>query len=520
MRTRTRWTAVSPGATPLSMSKRGQQIEALFQHGERLHIAGRLTEAEQAYRQVLAAAPRHAAGLHALGALALQSGRADAADALIRQAIAQKPAAAFHLTHAHALLALGRPQQAAQACRLVLRAQPGNPHAHQTLGHALSDSLDADGALAAYRQAQRLNPALPDIGNNIGTALRQANRLEDAEQALLAAPPEVATLVNLSSVQKERGAFDRAEATLRRALSVAPADPVVSYNWSLLMLLLDRPDEGWPAWEHRFRAGAIPAPSQAGPQWDGDALGDRALLVQPEQGLGDIIQFCRYLPAITGRVTFDAPPRLRRLLASNPAMPLAPLPRYDVVAPLLSLPARMRQPPARPPYLFAEPGLVTAWRDRIGGDGFRIGIAWQGFSGRHEDKGRSIPLAAFQPLARPDVRLISLQKHEGEDQIAAAGFAVERLDGLDDGPDAFVDTAAVMATLDLVVTSDTSIAHLAGALGCPVWVALRRVPDWRWMIDRPDSPWYPSMRLFRQSQDGDWPPVFAAMAQALTETMR
>jgi hypothetical protein len=146
----------------------------------------------------------------------------------------------------------------------------------------------------------------------------------------------------------------------------------------------------------------------------------------------------------------------------------------------------------------------------------RIGIAWQGFSGRFEDRGRSIPLAAFEPLAGIGARLISLQKGEGEEQIEGAGIPVETLPGLDDGPDAFIDTAAVMTGLDLVVTSDTSIAHLAGALGCRVWVALRHVPDWRWQLDRSDSPWYPTMRLFRQSSDGDWGAVFAAMAEALT----
>jgi hypothetical protein len=172
--------------------------------------------------------------------------------------------------------------------------------------------------------------------------------------------------------------------------------------------------------------------------------------------------------------------------------------------------------PVEPPYLFAEPERVAVWRQRIGAGGVRVGINWQGFSGRFEDDGRSMPLAAFAPLASvPGVRLISLQKGEGEEQVAGCGFPVEVLERLDAGPDAFLDTAAVMMGLDLVVTSDTSIAHLAGALGRPVWVALRFVPDWRFMLGRSDSPWYPTMRLFRQVRDGDWGPVFDAMAEAL-----
>jgi Flp pilus assembly protein TadD len=508
------------------MSKRSQQIDAFFRQGQQLHVAGRLAEAEQIYRQVIAATPRHAEALHAFGALALQSGRPEAAEVLLNQAIALKPAADFQLTRAHALLALHRPADAAQAARLVLRARPQSPEAHQLLGHALSDSFQPEQAIDAYRTALRLQPALPDIRNNLGMALRQANRLAEAEQELRQAPPEPESLVNLSSVQKERAAFAEAEATLRQALNLAPASPVLRYNWALLMLLRGRTAEAWDGWEQRFRAGAIPTRSFPQPQWEGEPLGRRTLLIHTEQGLGDIIQFARYLPALNdsaigGRIILEAPKRLIRLLSSNRALPpMIPAettpPPFDTVVPLLSLPARTNLAPAQPPYLFAEPDRIAAWAARIGQEGFRIGINWQGYPGRFEDKGRSFPLTLFQPLsAIPGIRLISLQKGEAAAQIAAAGFPVETLDGLDDGSDAFLDTAATMAALDLIITSDTSIAHLAGALGRPVWVALRHVPDWRWMLGRADSPWYPAMRLFRQTEPGNWAPVFAAMAQAL-----
>jgi Flp pilus assembly protein TadD len=509
-----------PGATPGGMSKRSQQIDAFFRQGQQLHMAGRLGEAEQIYRQVIATAPRHAEALHALGALALQTGHAAAADDLLVRAIGLKPAADFQITRANALLALGRPRDAVQLARLVLRVRPRSAEAHQVLGHALSDDMQFDEAISAYRSALRLKPDLPDIRNNLGLALRRAGFLDDAENELRQAGAEPEALVNLSSVQKERGAFDEAEATLRRALRLAPENPVLRYNWSLLMLLLGRTDHAWDGWEQRFRAGAVPARAFSQPQWHGEPLGDHTLLVYGEQGLGDVIQFVRYLPAVPGKVVFEAPQRLIRLLSSNPAMPpMVPTgttwPHVDAVVPLLSLHTRARVSPAQPPYLFAEPDRVAAWGARIGTTGFRIGINWQGFPGRFEDRGRSLPLAAFQPLAMQGVRLISLQKGEGELQLATAPFAVETLDGLDAGPDAFVDTAAVMMNLDLVVTSDTSIAHLAGALGCQVWVALRYVPDWRWMLDRADSPWYPTMRLFRQAVDKDWVPVFTAMAKAL-----
>ena len=503
------------------MSKRSQQIDAVFRQGQQLHMAGRLAEAEPIYRQVLAMVPRHADALHALGALALQAGQPAVAETLLTRAIALKPAADFQITRANALLALNRPEDAAHAARQVLRARPNSPEANQVLGHACCDAGQPDQAIEAYRTALRLSPNLPDIRNNLGMALRLANRLEEAEQELRQAPPEPESLVNLSSVQKERGAFADAEKTLIQALLLAPESAILRYNWSLLMHLLGRVAEARDGWEQRFRSGAIPARAFPQPQWQGDPLNNRTLLVHAEQGFGDVIQFIRFLPAIQGKVIFEAPPRLIRLLSSNTTLPpMIPVgampPPVDTVIPLMSLPARTTTPPVPPPYLFAEPERVTAWKARIGPSGFRIGINWQGFPGRFEDKGRSLPLAAFAPLAAvPGVRLISLQKNEGERQIAAAGFAVETLDGLDTGPDGFLDTAAVMETLDLIVTSDTSIAHLAGALARPVWVALRRVPDWRWMLDRGDSPWYPTMRLFRQAVDGDWGTVLAAMQKAL-----
>ena len=283
------------------MSKRSQQIDAFFRQGQQLHMAGRLAEAEQIYRQVIAAMPRHAEALHALGALALQAGRPAVAETLLNQAIGLKPAADYQLTRANVLLALRRPLEAVETARLVLRARPHSAEAHQVLGHALSDGGQPEEALDAYRTALRLKPALPDIRNNLGMALRQAGRLAEAEQELRQAPPEPESLVNLSSVQKERGTFAEAEATLRRALRIAPDSPVLRYNWSLLMLLLGRTSEAWDGWEQRFRAGAIPPRPFSQPQWRGDPLGHRTLLVHTEQGLGDVIQFARYLPAIEGK---------------------------------------------------------------------------------------------------------------------------------------------------------------------------------------------------------------------------
>jgi hypothetical protein len=183
----------------------------------------------------------------------------------------------------------------------------------------------------------------------------------------------------------------------------------------------------------------------------------------------------------------------------------------------MSLPLLLPPPPADAPYLAAEPDRIAAWRDRLGGVGLKVGVAWQGNPDSQAELGRSYPIACLRKLAAlPGVRLISLQKHHGLDQLALdAGELRIETPELDAGPDAFVDTAAVMQNLDLIVTSDTSIAHLAGALGRPVWVALQHVPDWRWQLGRDDCPWYPSMRLFRQPRHGDWEGVFTRIAEAL-----
>jgi hypothetical protein len=197
----------------------------------------------------------------------------------------------------------------------------------------------------------------------------------------------------------------------------------------------------------------------------------------------------------------------------------SPLPPFDMHVPLLSLPRLLGMPAPSPPYLTAEADRVARWRDRIGTHGLRIGIVWQGNPASPAERGRSIPLREFLPLARvPGVRLISLQKYHGLDQLAAAPteMRIEKLgDDFDAGAGAFVDTAAVMQCLDLIVTSDTSVAHLAGALGRTVWLGVQRVPDWRWLLDGETSPWYPTMRLFRQKTPRDWSDVFARMAGAL-----
>jgi hypothetical protein len=263
------------------------------------------------------------------------------------------------------------------------------------------------------------------------------------------------------------------------------------------------------------------------------------MLLYGEQGLGDAFQFIRYAKMVKDRgatVIVECHAPLMKLFANvqgiDRLLPFgAPLPPFDVQTPLYSLPfllgTTLNTVPAAVPYVYADPGLVEHWRrelDRLAprsglGRGLRIGIAWQGNPTFRDDRWRSIPLARFEPLAKVEnVQLISLQKGHGTEQLrgVAGHFDVVNLGNkLDEAAGPFMDTAAIMKNLDLVISSDTAVPHLAGALGVPVWVALPHVPDWRWLLQREDSPWYPTMRLFRQARDGDWESVFGRMADEL-----
>ncbi len=349
---------------------------------------------------------------------------------------------------------------------------------------------------------------------------------------MLQLKPDIAeALNNRGSALRELKRLDEALAGYDRVLALKPDYADAFNNRGMLRLLVGRYREGWLDHEWRWETDSILTrrPAINAQPWQGEELTGRRIAVFSEQGLGDIIQFARYLPLLVQRgasVTFSAPQNLMRLLRPLHAQvelvgAIDGREPFDFQCALMSLPrwfgTELHSIPSEVPYLGAEEDLVARWKKKLAGGGFKVGIAWQGAPGAAIDQGRSIPLTEFAPLSRlPGVRLISLQKTHGLDQLAGlpAGTTIETL-GEFDGPDAFVDTAAVMSTLDLIITSDTSIAHLAGALGRPTWVALKHVPDWRWLLDRDDSPWYPTMRLFRQETAGDWKPVFAKIEQEL-----
>jgi hypothetical protein len=336
----------------------------------------------------------------------------------------------------------------------------------------------------------------------------------------------------------ELGRLDEALASYDRAIALNPGYDEAYNNRGMARLLLGHFAEGWADYEHRWGAKTFlgKRPEVNAPAWNGEDLRGRRILVFAEQGLGDTIQFARYLPLLAERgakVTFlvrESLLRLLRPLRSNAELVsrIEPGAAFDFQCAMMSLPhvfgTAADTIPRRVPYLEPEADLVAHWKQKIGSDGFKIGIVWHAKSSstaevRRHGLRRSFPLAELAPLSRiSGVRFISLQKHEGLDQLLTlpAGMRVETLgDEFDNQGDAFIDSAAVMQCLDLIITADTSIAHLAGALGRPAWILLRYVPDWRWLLGRDDSPWYPTLRLFRQTTEGDWKSAVARAAEQL-----
>jgi Flp pilus assembly protein TadD, contains TPR repeats len=505
----------------------------------RAHQAGRLDAAAAGYRRVLAAQPKHPDALHLLGLLSHQRGDQDEAERLVAAALARSPRiAAFHNTLAAVLLAKNAPERAVAAAKRAATLDPKLASAHNVLGNALARLGNAEEAIASYRAALALAPDQPEALSNLGSALHGRGALLEAEaalrQALALRPDYAAAAANLALVLRDQGRFDDALAACDAALSLVPGQPTWRANRATLLLQLGRFAEGWDDYESRWQAdGFTEARDRAPlPAWDGGDPSGRTILLQGEQGLGSMIQFARYAPVVAARgarVLLQAPRPLVRLFRHSFEPPHgavdaiiekgAPVPACDLQAPLMSLPrlcgTTLETIPADVPYLRADPASVAAWRQRLGDDGHRrVGLVWAGNPAHANDRNRSTPADALAPLvvgAPPDVRFVSLQVGSPPPPALLAAGLVDASPELAD----FAETAAAIMNLDLVISVDTAVAHLAGALAKPVWLLTPPIPEWRWLIDRDDSPWYPTMRLFRQDRPGDWAGVIDRVAAAL-----
>ena len=512
--------------------------EAHINLGNALKALGRLDEADAAYRKTILLKPNHAGAYFNLGQCLADRGRGDEAQAAWAQAAALDPRlqmpnsdTAEQLSDQAALLhRQGHLPEAEDACRRAIALAPGLARAHTNLGVILQDGGRLENAVAAYEQAIALDESAPKPISNLSVALLRLGRVEAAEEACrraVALAPEWAEAhSNLGNALRELGRLDEALAAWRCAITLRPDYSEAHRNLGLGLLLAGDYAEGWREYESRSCEFSAAPRDFAQPRWNGEALGERTLLVTCEQGLGDTIQFVRFVGNVDGRVVLQVQDALVPLLQGLPGIARVVGLRenpglFHVHLPLLSLPrvlgVTLENLPAPTQYLSAPDDLVVSWRQRLPVASLRIGIVWQGNPAHPDDAKRSIPLRSMARLAAvPGVRLISLQRLYGLDQLP--GMPVEDL-GSDFDSGSFADTAAIIQSLDLVVSADTSVAHLAGALGVPVWVALPLIPDWRWLLDRDDSPWYPSARVFRQNRRGHWDGVFQDMVQLLAQVL-
>lgn len=613
-----------------------------YRRGFAAHQAGRLSEAEQAYRDVLALEPDHADALHLLGVVAHQVGRDDIAAEHIERAIARSPRRPeFHNNLGLVFNRLGRSAEAEARLLAALRLKPKYPDALNNLGIALAAQGRHDEAAATYRRALKLQANYPDACNNLGLAYWALGRAGEAEarfRAALTLRPDFAeahgnlgivlaaqgraseaeasyraalrlkpeyrdALNNLGVLLSDLGRWTEAEDYLREAVRLSPdlaegyrnlgavlthlkraveAEPMLRVaarmapespeahfnlgaalhdlrrlgeadcaylealrlkpdfadahnNRAYSLLLAGRYAEGWREYEWRWRTSAMAGGRREfdAPRWLGEPLEGRVLLLHAEQGLGDTLQFCRYARLITGasRIVLEVQAPLVRLLRSLPGdMEIVaqgePLPQFDLHCPLMSLPLALEATapdiPGDTPYLWADPVEAARWRERLAGfGGPRVGLVWAGnpHTGFARfaavDARRSMALAEMAPLAQvAGVQWVSLQTGAAaaQAQMPPNGMTLADFSGeLKD----FADTAALIEALDMVISVDTAVAHLAGAMGKPVWMLNRYDSCWRWLLNLETNAWYPTMRIFRQPAPGDWASVLRRVANAL-----
>jgi len=511
--------------------------EQIFAAALQYIAAGQIEEAERLCRQILAAEPAHADSLHLLGVIAHQAGRTNAALELIERALAiRDDSAPYHNDCGNVLRRLGRLDEALGHYGRALVLAPDYAEAHNNLGIALKEQSALDLAAARFREAVRLKPDYAIAHYNLGNVLQEQDALEESiaayRRALALQPSYAKAEMNLGNALWRLGRFDDAAACYRRATAINPEYAEAHANEALALLLAGDFANGWRKYEWRWRLPHMKMRDFTAPLWDGGDLAGKTILLWSEQGLGDSIQFIRYATLVKqrgARVLLSCPSSLVRLFEKLDGIDQifaegTALPAFDYHAPLLSLPrmfgTRFETIPAEIPYINPLQEDVAKWAARLP-RGFKVGLVWAGSARPDQpnadaiDRRRSLHLDQLAPLAEiGGVQFVSLQKGPAALQAKNPPPGLLLTDLMDEVGD-FADTAALIANLDLVIGADTSVVHLAGAMGKPVWVLSRFDGCWRWLLNREDSPWYPSLRLFRQPQAGDWASVIGRVAAEL-----
>jgi tetratricopeptide (TPR) repeat protein len=535
--------------------------------GHALMKQGKLEEAVSNCQQALRLRPDFPEAQNNLGIALQWQGHWEKAEACYREALRLSPNFPDAWNNLGNILRQQRKMAEAVSCyRQALQLRPDFPDSERNLGMALEGLDNLAAAEACFRELLRRRPNFAEAWNNLGNVLRQQAKLDQAVECFLRALqlkqdfPDLAmpfegqvdwTSVeaclrrlaelrpgfpeswnNLAAVLRQQCKFDEAVKCYQEALRLQADFAQGHKNLGMTWLQLGNFEQGWAEYEWRWKCLPFRPRPFTQPPWDGSPLAGRTILLHAEQGLGDAIQFVRYAPLVKergGSVVVECPEVLLGLLSTCRDIDRlvakdSPLPAFDTHAPLLSLPGLFKTSratiPADIPYLSATPELKKRWRKEIDtAEGFRIGIAWQGNPQHPGDWQRSVLLSRFAPFAKlPGVRLFSLQKGRGAEQLTEATGSFPIVD-LANRFENFTDTAGALANLDLVITVDSAVAHCAGALGMEVWVLLPLVPDWRWLLEGEDSPWYPTMRLFRQTKAGDWDGVFNRLLAALKEKL-
>ncbi|HEV3137642.1 MAG TPA: tetratricopeptide repeat protein [Pirellulales bacterium] len=533
-----------------SLALEKDSADVYFHLSKACQEQGELVEAIACLQQALRLRPEFVLAHNNLGNIFQKKGELDDAIVEYRRAIQFAPQfAGAHYNLGTALVDQDRLEEAICAFREALRLNPEFTEAYCGLGSTMRRQGQVDDAIACFEHALRLDPDSSMARVNMGWAYRDHGLLDKAEtcyhdalqrqgehdhqvrhEAVSIQSDRAHALCGLGMLDLMRGELAKAADYFQRVLQFAPSQTDARMGLEMAQLGQGGWLAGWPDHADYLQRRSSSQRQFHQPRWDGSPLEGRTILVHAFHGFGDVIHFIRYSPLIHkrgGRVLHEVHEKLIPLLDQSGFGNLisfgSALPEFDVQVSLLSLPGIFQTTldtvPADIPYLVVDARRTESWAARLADwSGFKIGIHWQGNTAYSLDRCRSLPLERFAPLAKiPGVHLISLQKGTGSEQIAqvADSFIVHGLDGFDDCGGAFLDTLAVMKNLNLVITCDSAMGHLAGALGVPVWVALSTRSDWRWLRDRQDTPWYPTMRLFRQSRLGQWGEVFDRMAGEL-----